>query len=188
MDSGQPLPPLSSTHREGVPDRRRQARPTLARCAFHFRLDGAQGAGSGRRSRPRRRAVPTASVRRPRREGAAVISQRTRLRSSQKQRGRRSPGQPALTTPEHTKSGDNESAQRQAAARAIRTMRRHESLRSASRAGPRSTISTAGERRRKAAVKPRSPLLWRPAGLSSPWRPSCSLRRRRRRNGRVRAR
>ena len=48
----------------------RQARPALTRRAFHFRLDGAQDAVSGRRSRSRRRAVPTAPVSRPRRERA----------------------------------------------------------------------------------------------------------------------
>ena len=37
-------------------------------------------------------------------------------------------------------------------------------------------------------VTPPSPSSRRRAALSSPWRPSCSLRRRRRRNGRVRAR
>jgi len=56
--------------REGVPDRCRQARPSITRRTFHQRLDGAQDAVPGRRSRLRRRAVPAAPIRRPGREGA----------------------------------------------------------------------------------------------------------------------
>ena len=56
--------------REGVPLLSPSSIGCRVTCIFHQRPDGAQDAVSGRRSRPRRRAVLAAPVRRPRREGA----------------------------------------------------------------------------------------------------------------------
>ena len=51
---------------------RRQARSPVPRRAFHFRLDGAQGAVRCRRARHRRRSVHASSVRGARRERAVA--------------------------------------------------------------------------------------------------------------------